>query len=165
MIWVPPSSLYWWSGLAAPASSSSTASSTGLWSPSLALRTWISRMSNAHTLFNRRKPLLLTATRQYWDVHAALKSLTKAMEGKQAQKTGNPINPGAHQDSCGIKWILSWTFVFCSLCLSSTFCCYSVTASGWRSSSAGWALTTRLQGISFTDRWPLWAAASAWATP
>lgn len=34
----------------------------------------------------------------------------------------------------------------------------------WRSSSAGWALTIKSQGSSFTTKWPRWAVVSVWAT-
>lgn len=54
---VPPSSPSCWFGPAVPASSSSTALSTGLWNPSLAQKTWISRKIDARSLWHTQKAI------------------------------------------------------------------------------------------------------------
>lgn len=114
-------------------------------------------------------------------------SLYKAAEAKPALKTGNKIKPEDQQTLLSITWILFFLFPvpsFLASCFPSpcvlvfhelTFFPLTLTShrllffahvpSGWRSSSAGWASTTRSRGSSSIGRWPPWGAASASATP
>lgn len=84
--------------------------------------------------------------------------------------------------------VLSLTWIFCFLLIRTSSCLPLLTRllsfmysrsyiymctphhflsvpSGWRLSSAGWALTTKLQGSSFIDRWPPWGAVLVSAIP
>lgn len=122
-------------------------------------------------------------------------SHSNAAEAKWALKAGKSINPDDQPALLSFRFSLSLFPPVFTLFLSVCWCCFPsivfsfssfftdniwlffffcaddhpsprcLLRSGWRSSSAGWALTTRSLGSSFISRWTRWGAVSASVTP